>query len=57
MPRCRRLRLSFLNVQAAEEALPGVVDIMAEELGWGEEEKTSQTEQATIFLKQQMGKV
>ena len=30
----RRLRLSFLNVQAAEEALPVVVQIMGDELGW-----------------------
>lgn len=35
----RRLRLSFLNVQAAQEALPVIVDIMAEELGWSKEEK------------------
>lgn len=35
----RRIRLAFLNVQAAQEALPGVVDIMAEELKWSSEEK------------------
>lgn len=35
----RRLRLSFLNAQAAQEALPTVVDIMAEELGWSKDEK------------------
>lgn len=35
----RRLRLSFLNAQAAQEALPAVVDIMAEELNWSKEEK------------------
>lgn len=35
----RRLRLSFLNAQAAQEALPVVVDIMAEELGWSKDEK------------------
>merc|ERR1712038_1940261 len=34
----RRLRLAFLNIQAAEEALPVVVNIMAEELGWDKEE-------------------
>lgn len=32
----RRLRLAFLNVQAAQEALPEIVSIMAEELGWNE---------------------
>lgn len=30
----RRTRLSFLNAQAALEALPTVIDIMGEELGW-----------------------
>lgn len=35
----RRLRLAFLNVQAAAEALPGIVDIMAEELKWDNAEK------------------
>lgn len=35
----RRLRLAFLNAQAAEEALPTIVSIMAEELKWSESEK------------------
>lgn len=35
----RRLRLAFLNVQAAAEALPAIVDIMAEELKWSDAEK------------------
>lgn len=35
----RRLRLSFLNSQAAMEALPGIIDIMAEELNWSNTEK------------------
>jgi len=35
----RRLRLAFLNVQAAQEALPAIVDIMAEELKWSDKEK------------------
>jgi glycerol-3-phosphate dehydrogenase len=30
----RRTRLAFLNAQAAFEALPRVIEIMAEELGW-----------------------
>ncbi len=30
----RRTSLAFLNVQAAEEALPAIVEIMAKELGW-----------------------
>lgn len=32
----RRVRLAFLNVQAAQEALPDIINIMAEELGWSE---------------------
>lgn len=35
----RRLRLAFLNVQAAQEALPTIVNIMAEELNWSNDEK------------------
>jgi len=35
----RRLRLAFLNVQAAQEALPTIINIMAEELNWNNEEK------------------
>lgn len=51
----RRLRLAFLNNQAAQEALPTVIDIMAEELKWSEKEKKSQYEKATAFLAEQMG--
>lgn len=32
----RRLRLAFLNVQAAQEALPDIINIMADELGWND---------------------
>lgn len=32
----RRTRLAFLNVQAAEEALPKIVEIMGRELNWSE---------------------
>ena len=35
----RRLRLAFLNAQAAEEALPHIVEIMAEELKWSDKHK------------------
>lgn len=51
----RRLRLSFLNVQAAQEALPTIVDIMAEELNWSKEEKERQIKAATEFLTNEMG--
>merc|ERR1712226_1596591 len=46
----RRLRISFLNVQAAEEALPTIVDMMAEELGWSKQEKERQLEETERFL-------
>ncbi|XP_070500789.1 glycerol-3-phosphate dehydrogenase, mitochondrial isoform X2 [Chironomus tepperi] len=51
----RRLRLAFLNVQAAQEALPMIVDIMGEELKWSKEEKERQMKQATDFLNLEMG--
>ncbi|CAG9825041.1 unnamed protein product [Phaedon cochleariae] len=51
----RRLRLAFLNVQAAQEALPDIVAIMAEELGWSEDEKKRQMKLATEFLQNEMG--
>lgn len=51
----RRLRLAFLNVQAAQEALPQVCDIMAEELGWSKDEKERQMKMATEFLNNEMG--
>lgn len=35
----RRTRLAFLNVHAAQEALPRVVDVMAEELNWSKARK------------------
>lgn len=51
----RRLRLAFLNVQAAEEALPSIIEIMAEELKWSKNEQKVQHEQAIEFLKTDMG--
>ena len=50
----RRLRLSFLNAQAALEALPRVIDIMAEELKWNAVRKRQEMMQTTSFL-QSMG--
>lgn len=51
----RRLRLAFLNVQAAQEALPGIIDIMAEELKWSADEKKKQLNMASEFLQNEMG--
>ncbi|XP_044598038.1 glycerol-3-phosphate dehydrogenase, mitochondrial-like isoform X3 [Cotesia glomerata] len=53
----RRLRLAFLNVQAAQEALPGIIDIMAEELKWSPDEKKKQQQQASDFLANEMGQM
>jgi glycerol-3-phosphate dehydrogenase len=50
----RRLRLSFLNAQAALEALPRVVDIMAEELNWNATRKQQEMIRTIRFL-QSMG--
>lgn len=36
----RRTRLGFLNVQAADEALPRIVQIMGKELDWSQERRT-----------------
>lgn len=46
----RRTRLAFLNVRAALDALPRVVDIMGKELGWSSSEKKRQTAQAIQFF-------
>ncbi|KAL7269355.1 mitochondrial glycerol-3-phosphate dehydrogenase [Rhizina undulata] len=50
----RRTRLAFLNVQAALEALPAVIDIMGEELKWGKERKETEWKDTVAFL-QSMG--
>lgn len=46
----RRTRLAFLNVQAALEALPKIVDIMAEELKWDNKRKQKEWENTVVFL-------
>lgn len=51
----RRLRLSFLNAQAALEALPRVIDIMAEELSWNAARKKQEMTQTAQFLRNSMG--
>jgi glycerol-3-phosphate dehydrogenase len=51
----RRTRLSFLNSQAALDVLPQVVDIMAVELGWDDDEKVRQFDGARDFLADSMG--
>jgi glycerol-3-phosphate dehydrogenase len=46
----RRTRLAFLSAQAAEEALPRVIEIMAEELGWDAKRKDQERHDALEFL-------
>lgn len=46
----RRMRLAFLNAQAALEALPTVIDIMAEELNWSSTRKQVEWKNSVAFL-------
>ncbi|KAI9016763.1 FAD dependent oxidoreductase-domain-containing protein [Hyaloraphidium curvatum] len=46
----RRMRLAFVDVRAAAEALPRVAAIMAEELGWSSSTKKQQIEDGKRFL-------
>ncbi|KAG0376151.1 mitochondrial glycerol-3-phosphate dehydrogenase [Mortierella sp. AD032] len=46
----RRLRLAFLNVHAALDALPRVIEIMAEELKWDAARQAKEVEDAKAFL-------
>ncbi|KAF9578413.1 mitochondrial glycerol-3-phosphate dehydrogenase [Lunasporangiospora selenospora] len=47
----RRTRLAFLNVHAALESLPRVIEIMAEELKWDKARQEKEVEDAKNFLK------
>ncbi|BGP51636.1 mitochondrial glycerol-3-phosphate dehydrogenase [Rhodotorula kratochvilovae] len=46
----RRTRLSFLNSEAALEALPRVIDMMSTELGWDQRRKDKEFRDACEFL-------
>jgi glycerol-3-phosphate dehydrogenase len=46
----RRMRLAFLDVQAALETLPRVVDVMGEELGWDAARKETEWAETVKFL-------
>ena len=46
----RRTRLAFLNAQAALEALPQVIDLMAEELNWNSHRKDKEWKDSVQFL-------
>ncbi|KAJ3214054.1 mitochondrial glycerol-3-phosphate dehydrogenase [Clydaea vesicula] len=47
----RRTRLAFLNAYAAFDALPRVIEIMGEELGWSEKRKKEEFDTTAEFLK------
>uniref|UniRef100_A0A1I8JIS2 Glycerol-3-phosphate dehydrogenase n=1 Tax=Macrostomum lignano TaxID=282301 RepID=A0A1I8JIS2_9PLAT len=51
----RRTRLAFANVHAAVEALPRVVQIMGEELGWSETKRQEELAHCKRFLRFEMG--
>lgn len=46
----RRMRLAFLNAQAALESLPVVIDLMSEELGWDSKRKEREWSETVHFL-------
>ncbi|GAM82892.1 hypothetical protein ANO11243_008780 [Dothideomycetidae sp. 11243] len=46
----RRTRLAFLNAQATLEALPTVIDLMADELGWSKTRREREWKDAVAFL-------
>ncbi|ALC41661.1 CG2137 [Drosophila busckii] len=51
----RRMRVAFLNVQATEQILPRVADVMSTELNWSKSRKQRELAEARKFLSQQMG--
>ncbi|EDW09505.1 glycerol-3-phosphate dehydrogenase, mitochondrial [Drosophila mojavensis] len=51
----RRLRVAFLNVQAAEDILPRVASEMARELKWSRARRLREIKEAQEFLNTQMG--
>ena len=40
-----RMRLAFLNSEAAKQCIPRVADIMAKELNWTKKERDAQVKQ------------
>lgn len=46
----RRTRLAFLNVEAALESLPGVIDLMADELKWDNNRRDLEWKDSVSYL-------
>ena len=53
----RRLSLAFLNVQAAEVAVPRIAEIMGDKLGWSWSEREEMTREAMEYLESMGNKV
>ena len=51
----RRTRLAFLNVRAAEESLPRVIELLSRELGWTKQQEQEEYARARRFLCLEMG--
>jgi len=47
----RRLRLAFLDANAAESALPSLAAVMAKELRWSDQRRAAEIANAKDFLK------
>jgi len=52
-----RMRLAYINSEAAKKSIPRVVDLMAESLGWSRAEKKRQTALAEDYIGQFGGPV
>ncbi|XP_039266240.2 glycerol-3-phosphate dehydrogenase, mitochondrial-like isoform X1 [Styela clava] len=52
----RRTRIAFLNTQAAEEALPTILNVMKKELKWSKERVEKERQDALEFIYHEMGK-
>lgn len=52
----RRTRIAFLNTQAAEEALPTILNMMQSELKWSKQRVEQERQDALEFLYHEMGK-
>lgn len=51
----RRTRIAYLNTQAAEEALPTIINIMKKELKWSNARAEKEKKEALEFLYHEMG--
>ena len=47
-----RMRLAYLNSEAAKQAIPKVAAIMAKELGWSKKQMSQQVEEAKAYIGQ-----